>query len=151
MMTGGIGVRAYTIEDNRILFVCDQRGHKDMNRVRSFLLQQAETEEFEWNSKKSRPGDGVADADAGGDAAPADPLARFQAMQDEQADEEKRRARAEKKKKEERKRKQRRQREMAEKKKRIAAEKKAKLAKEAADKQQQQQQQQESASLKTEL
>ena len=152
MMTAGIDVRAYTIEDNRILFVCDQRGFKDMSRVRSFVLDQKETEEFEWNSKKSKPGDKVASGDggaaAGGDAG-ADPLARFQAMQDEQAALAKRKERQAKKKAQEKKRKQRAEKERAEKKKKKeAAEKKKKEneAKEAAATKQQ-----DAAPLKTEL
>jgi colicin import membrane protein len=144
MMTAGIDVRAYTIEDNRILFVCDQRGFKDMSRVRSFVLDQKETEEFEWNSKKSKPGDKVASGDAAGGDAAADPLARFQAMQDEQAALAKRKERQAKKKAQEKKRKQRAEK----KKKKEVAEKKKKEqeAKEAAAKKQQ-----DAAPLKTEL
>lgn len=144
-MTAGIDVRAYTIEDNRILFVCDQRGFKDMSRVRSFVLDQKETEEFEWNSKKSRPGDKLASGDAAGGDASADPLARFQAMQDEQAALAKRKERQAKKKAQEKKRKQRAEKERAEKKKKKEAAEKKKKAEAAAK------QQQNAAPLKTEL
>jgi len=82
MMTAGIAVRGYTIEDNRILFVCDERGFKDMNKAKNFLLRQPEVMEFEWNNKKSLPGDIPTSDDEG--EAPKDPLAKFQEMQEEQ-------------------------------------------------------------------
>jgi hypothetical protein len=132
MAAAGIDVRGYTIEDNRLLFVCDQRGYKDMNKARAFLLRQKEVVDFEWNSKKSFPGDVLTDEeDASGDAAAAaDPMARFQAMQDEQAA----LARREK-------RKAKREREARQRKKKRAAEKaKAKKAAKAKAKQEQQQQ-----------
>lgn len=131
MMAAGIDVRGYTIEDNRILFVCDQRGYKDMNRVRAFLLIQPETQEFEWNSKKSYPG--AVPLDESGEPAAADPLAKFQAMQDEQAAAAKRAARKLKKDEENRQREMRQAKAKAEKKKKQEAEKKKK---EAAKKQQ---------------
>jgi hypothetical protein len=94
MMTAGIDVRGYSIEDDRILFVCDQRGYKDMNRVREFVLSQPETAEFEWNSKKSTP--------TAKDAGSPDPVAKFQQMQEEQAAQAKREAKKAKKEREKR-------------------------------------------------
>lgn len=52
MTTGGVASRAYVIEDDKILFVCDVAGIKDMMRVKKFALKQPETMEFEWNQKK---------------------------------------------------------------------------------------------------
>ena len=160
MMAAGIDVRGYTIEDNRILFVCDQRGYKDMNRVRSFLLLQAETAEFEWNSKKSYPG--AVPLDESGEPAVADPLAKFQAMQDEQAAAAKRAARKLKKDEENRQREMRQAKEKAAKKKKQEAERKKKeaakkqqeqikAAADAANAQQQQQQQAKQPEVHTEL
>jgi hypothetical protein len=127
MISGGIDTRAYTIEDNRILFVCDQRGFKDMNKVRQFVLTQPETVEFEWNNKKSTPADIPKGED--GEAAASDPLAKFQAMQEEQARQQKAAERKAKKAMEERKKK--KAKKEAEKKKK-EAEKKKKQAEEKA-------------------
>ncbi len=131
MSTAGIDVRGYTIEDNRILFVCDQRGYKDMNRVRNFVLKQIEVVDFEWNSKKSVPGDVLSEEEEGNSGKPAavaDPIAQFQAMQDEQAARQKREQRRAKKEKE------------ARLKKKKTEKAKKQKAKEAADKKRAQQQ-----------
>ena len=127
MLAAGIDVRGYTIEDNRILFVCDQRGFKDMNRVRHFLLGQPETLEFEWNSKKYQPGSLINDDDG---EVSADPMSRFQAIQDEQARTAKREARLKKKAKEAKAAKKKLAKQKAEKQKKAAA--KAAKAKAAA-------------------
>lgn len=132
MLAAGIDVRGYTIEDNRILFVCDQRGYKDMNRVRAFLLIQKETQEFEWNSKKSYPG--AVPTDESGEPAMADPLAKFQAMQDEQAAAAKKAARKKKKEEEKRQRELRAKKEREAKKKKQEAQKKKKQQEEEAKK-----------------
>ena len=153
MMTAGIDVRGYSIEDNRILFVCDQRGFKDMNRVRAFLLRQPETLEFEWNNKKSVPGDIPKDEEGGDDAA-ADPLAKFQAMQEDAQQEAKRKARAEKKAKEEKARKAKlakAKKERETKQKAEAAKKKAEAEKTAAAAASAASQKEEQKDLKTEL
>lgn len=94
MMTAGIAVRGYTIEDNRILFVCDERGYRDMTKARNYLLRQPEVVEFEWSNRKSKPGDAPMDENA---EPPPDPLAKFQAMQEEQMAIAKRKERAAKK------------------------------------------------------
>lgn len=130
MMSAGIDVRGYTIEDDRILFVCEQRGFKDMNKVRAFLLVQPETKEFEWNSKKSLPGESVSDDS---DTVADDPMAKFQAMQEEAQQNAKREAKKKKKAAEaaKRKKEQAKKKAQAEKKKKKAeAEKKKKAAEE---------------------
>ena len=130
-MSAGIDVRGYSIEENRILFVCDQRGAKDMNRVRQFVLKQSETEEFEWNSRTSKPGDVINDE---GEA--NDPMAQFQAMQEEQQAKERREQRKKRKAAQERKRKQEKERKKkeAEKKKKAKEAEEKKKKKEAEEK-----------------
>lgn len=93
MAAAGIITRGYPVEDNRILFVCDEHGFKHMTRLRSFVLRQPEITEFEWNNKVSRPGDVSSDDDAPAD----DPMSKFQAMQEEAAQRERRAERAKKK------------------------------------------------------
>jgi hypothetical protein len=83
MAAAGIDVKGYTVEDNRILFVADQRGFKDMHRVRTFLLRQPETVEFEWSQKKYKPGDMPTDDPLNDGDVSTDVLANFNAMQDE--------------------------------------------------------------------
>jgi len=85
LLAGGVHTRAYTIEDNRILFACE-RGYRDMSRVREFVLKQAETVEFEWNNKKTTPADlaNLSDEDDTDASSQTDPLAKFHAMQEEQ-------------------------------------------------------------------
>ena len=53
--TLGVVSRLYAIESHRLLIVCDERGVFDMNRVKAFLLQQSELQEFEWNQQKTKP------------------------------------------------------------------------------------------------
>lgn len=53
--TMGVSTRAFAIEADRMLFVCDERGAADMRRVQLFVLQQKETLEFEWNQNKIKP------------------------------------------------------------------------------------------------
>ena len=78
MNTGGINVRSYTIEDHRILFVCDERGWKDMFKVKKFVLEQHQVVEFEWNQQKYHPepaGAKKEEAEEGDE--PVHPLAKF--------------------------------------------------------------------------
>jgi hypothetical protein len=71
--SGGVTVRAYTIEDDKILFVADNLGFKDMLKVKNFVLKQAEVTEFEWNQKKYKP----EDADSSNSEEFVDPLANL--------------------------------------------------------------------------
>jgi len=52
MHTGGLHVKAYGIEDAKILFVTDEKGYKDMVKVKEFVLRQPVVTEFEWNQQK---------------------------------------------------------------------------------------------------
>lgn len=52
LVTGGVDTRAYPIDANRVLFVCDRFGARDMIKVREFLMSQKEVVDFEWNQKK---------------------------------------------------------------------------------------------------
>jgi Skp family chaperone for outer membrane proteins len=135
MMSAGIDVRGYTIEPTRILFVCDQ----------------PQAVEFEWNNKKTTPADLSTNPDSDADQ-PTDPMARFTAMQDEQAQLAKRKAKKEKKQREADKK---RRKKLAAKKKKQQEEaaRKKKSAEEQKKKQQQQEQQQQQppSDLKTDL
>lgn len=55
MHSGGVSARSYAVEDQKILFVTDVGGMKDMFKVKKFVLEQPETKEFEWNQQKSAP------------------------------------------------------------------------------------------------
>jgi hypothetical protein len=85
MSAGGIGVRGYTVEDHRMLFVCDQRGAADMVKARKFLLRQKEVEVFEWDNKKTKPSDVDQGSDEDGSAAKPDPMEKFREIQAENA------------------------------------------------------------------
>jgi len=60
LRTTAVGAKGYAIEENKILFVTDEKGYADMNKVKRFVLKQRETEEWEWSQQKARP---VKDAD----------------------------------------------------------------------------------------
>jgi hypothetical protein len=51
MHTGAVPVKAFAIEDNKVLFVVEG-GFQDMFRVKQFCLDQPQVVEFEWNQKK---------------------------------------------------------------------------------------------------
>jgi len=55
LTSGGVQCRSYAIEDDKILFVCDSLGYKDMFKVKQFVLKQPQVTEFEWNQQKYQP------------------------------------------------------------------------------------------------
>ena len=54
MKTSGLEAKPYVIEDFKVLYVVN-RGPMEMIKVRQFLLDQAECEQFEWNNQKGTP------------------------------------------------------------------------------------------------
>jgi len=54
LASGGIHIKAYAIEETRIIFV-SEGGFQDIFKVKDFVLDQEEAIDFEWNQKKFYP------------------------------------------------------------------------------------------------
>eukprot|EP00455_Lapot_gusevi_P024550 TRINITY_DN255_c0_g1_i2.p1 TRINITY_DN255_c0_g1~~TRINITY_DN255_c0_g1_i2.p1 ORF type:complete len:189 (-),score=86.94 TRINITY_DN255_c0_g1_i2:92-658(-) len=54
LKTGGVRMRPYAVEDDKLLFVTEG-GLNDMSQVQKYVMDQPESLEFEWNQQKVKP------------------------------------------------------------------------------------------------
>jgi len=55
LKASGASIKAFAFENSRIIFIADERGYKDMVKVKEFCLLQKETKDFEWNQQVFKP------------------------------------------------------------------------------------------------